>query len=93
MDMSVENLTKNTIRWYDEDDGWIDYINIDGVIYGSAHAVNNKYSRSLLRSLLKGIKHYGTIVTELRYNYLVKFYSRHFKVTHIDKNFYKVEVV
>lgn len=88
-------ILETTYRWYDEPDGWIEWIEKDGIIYGSAHATGNKYSRAMLRELKKGInliiRKKAVLITELRYNYLIKFYSRHWKIIKLQEHFYKIE--
>ena len=83
--IDIKALKDKTVRVYDKPDGWVEYIKIDGVVYGSAHSYNGKYS------ILNNVKKFGEIVTELRYNYLLKFYKKHFTVTYIINNLYIIE--
>lgn len=81
------------VRLYDESDGYVEYIIKDDVIYGTAHSNNKTYSKGMLRAIKKGIAIKGKIVTELRYNYLIAFYSRHYELTLIKDNYYEVKEI
>ena len=76
---------------YDKPDGWVAYIEIDEVIYANAHTTSGRYTIGILRALKRILSKKGRIVTELVYNYLIDFYSKHYKVTSIGNNFYIVD--
>ena len=81
------------LRFYDEQDGWIECAIKDSVMYISVHCKteDGKYSREILRKLIAFGYVFGTVRTELRYNYLVDFYSKHFDVTDLGSNIYEIK--
>lgn len=82
---------ENFIIEYDKPDGWVAYTEHEEVIHATAHSYENKYSVGMLRALKRVLDIKDILVTELVYNYLVDFYSKHYKVTHLGQNYYKVE--
>jgi len=80
-----------TIRTYETDEEWCEYIEHDKMIFASAHTSKKTYSRRLMKEMKLILAIKGEIVTELSYNYLIKFYSRHFDIESLGNNFYKIK--
>jgi hypothetical protein len=77
-------------RSYEKDGDWVEWAEDNGIIIISAHSANNKYSIGMLREMIRIFNKKGELYTELRYNYLVSFYDKHYKLTHLGNNYYKL---
>ena len=81
----------DTFRFYDEPEGWVECETIDGGLIVSAHVYNDgKYSRAMMRKFIKIVDAVDIVITELRYNYLVEWFSKHFKITHRGEHIYEI---
>ena len=83
----------DTIRVYDNGEDWVEYVEYDCKIFASAHSDSGKYSSRMWRELIKILDIDGVIHTQLRFDYLVKFFSRHYIVEQIDGDYYTVRKV
>ncbi len=83
-----------SFRFYDEPEGWIECETMSDCMVISAHVYDDgKYSRAMMRKFIEFGNAVGVVRTELRYNYLVKWFSKHFKVTHLGEHIYEIRKI
>ncbi len=85
-------LINSIVKFYDKQDGWIECGIKYNIMYVSAHCEGDKYSRPMLRKLLEFGRLFGVARTQLRFDYLVKFYSKHFNVTPLGDDMYEIRI-
>ena len=78
---------------YDEVDGMVQHAIYNGYCIVTAHTNTGKYSIGMLRVFIEMVDFYGIVITELKYKYLVDFYSKHSEVTKIEDNIYVIKGV
>ena len=85
-------MTNDTIRVYDESDGWVEYVENNGNIYMSAHTNLDKYSKKMMIVIARTFLTFDEVYTILPHDYLVNFYNKHTHVELIDEEtrLYKV---
>jgi len=79
------------IRTYETDLEWCEYVIVNNIVIASAHTDNKVYSRRLMREMKLILAIKGEILTELSYNYLIEFYSKHFELTSLGENIFKIK--
>jgi len=79
------------IRTYETDVEWCEYVIVQNIVIMSAHSDNKTYSRQLWREMKQIMAIKGEIVTELSYNYLIEFFSKHYEVIELGKNIFKIK--
>lgn len=81
---------KEFIRVYDDESGYVDVGIQDRVVYVSAHCNGDKYSNGMMRKFKEVAKLFGKARTQLSYNYLVDFYSKHFDLELLYDDVYEI---
>lgn len=74
----------------DSENGWVEYVVYDNMIIASAHCHKGKYTRDMFKAMKEVLAIKGEVYTELPFDYLVKFYSRHCIVELIEEDYYKI---
>lgn len=76
----------DVIRTYDEEDGWVEYMEQDGKVYMSAHTPLKRYPKRMMINIARTFLTFPEVYTILPYEYLVKFYDKHTNLELIDSN-------
>tara|TARA_R110000851_G_scaffold268625_1_gene421365 strand:+ start:904 stop:1161 length:258 start_codon:yes stop_codon:yes gene_type:complete len=78
----------NIIRIYNKPDGYVEYVYKNNIVCANAHSNIGKYTIGMMRAMLDVLRIKGKVTTQLRYNYLIDFYKKHFEVTYLSEEFY-----
>lgn len=69
---------------YKNNNEWVSYIEEGGIVYMSAHT-DSRYSFGMLKAIKETFEMHKEVITQLKHDYLVQFYSRHADLTLVDE--------
>ncbi len=79
----------NTIRFYDGVEGWMECGIAHNKVYISSHCYDDgKFSKPMFRLFMQFMELFIEVRAELKYNYLVDFFKKHYEVENLIDTVY-----